>query len=466
MNPTGPRWLWLVPLLAGCGEVLLEPPDPPAKAWAPERTATHDAPRVPVVLAGGATVDAAACAHVRPARLDFSDVLPGEEARLDVEVGGCDVPDLVRAAIVEGDRAFAVSPHSAPGTYLVTFRPLVSGRDYRGTLRLFTEDPAAPELRVALSGHGAFDRGDCSPWTATVDSAERPGAAAAGDLVVLDAQPPPGADAKGTAVRWVVFERPAGSVTQPQETAGQADSAATSAAQFSVDLPGSYGFEARITPPESSGCPEQVVRTRLRACPCPGDLQVQVAWRAIEPEARAGVLTDLDLHLLHPSASAWGAAGLDCHAGDGGPAWGDPGAADDPTLDGDVTRAPGREGIALERMGEGLYRIGVQAYRPLMWGGMASVRVFLGERLAWESGERQVGDGVSFWDVGGVARLDGRLVMVPYDRLWRTSGELPRLDEPLAAGAPCLPGLGPACQEQTRCLTEPGADHGRCLTGE
>lgn len=474
--------LWVGLVAAGCGEVWLDPETPEPPATLAEEGAPQAGPtRGPAVLA------TPACATVSAAALDFGDeVVPGTTAVRIVEVSGCQARDVVLTALDTtgagftlrategGQRVGAGERHVV--RLLVEFRPVVSGRLYDGTLVIHTDDPMRPRIEVALGGRGGWSSSSCAPWTALVDGNERPGLAAPGDALLLEATPPPGIDGKRAKVRWSVVGRPAGSAGWPVERfldahdpslGGPVDDADTPTARFMVDTPGQYLFEAEIAPPASSACAPHVVRIGVEACPCPGDVQVQLVWDLAEGPAPGPGTTDLDLFLVHPAGDTWDHPALSCSAASPTQPWDDPAdVSDDPTHDADAAHAPGIENVFLDRVArrDGLYRIGVLQRRPFDWSAVASVRVFLGDRFAWESTGRTLGGGNAFWDVAGVAWNDGRLVVVPIDRLFQTGGAFPDLDHALPPGSACLPDRAPSCTDDLRCVAEPGADHGQCAT--
>ncbi len=474
-----------VVLLFGCADVLLDPGSPhtlPSSSQS-ERSTTPDPTRGPTELA------APACALVSDRQIDFGDhIRPGMVSKRSVRVTGCDARDLTLTYLTaegEGFEQFGdvFDPVIRAGTQEaveveVEFRPLVSGRAYAGTLFIHTDDPMRPRIEVALSGRGGWSTEACAPWTALINGMRQPGLAAPDDRLVLQADPPAGRDAKGARVRWTVIDRPADSTSQPVEyfndpvdarLGGAVDDADTATARFAVDAPGKYLFEAEITPSPATACPPQAVRIGVEACPCPGDLQVQVVWDVVEGAAPPGpgTPTDLDLVLMHPAGDAWDHIALACSASQPTQPWDDPAdIADDPRLDADASHAPGVENVFLDRVArrDGLYRVGVLQRRPFEWSATASVRVFLGDRMVWQATDRALRDGDAFWDVAGVGWFEDRLVVLPIDRVYQTGGAYPDPADPLRPGAPCLPDRSPRCSDELACTIEPGADHGSCRT--
>lgn len=479
--------LGCVLLLLGCAEVVL---DPHGAATIPPPD-HGEANAAPSPSRGPTSLLAPACATASDPVVDFGEhIRPGMVARRSVRVAGCEARDVTITYVdAEGEGFSAVDvsePYIRAGSgqaaeVEVELRPLVSGRPYAGTLTIHTDDPMRPRIEIALSGRGGWATEDCAPWTALINGARQPALAGPDDRLVLQANPPRGSDAKGARVRWTVIDRPADSRSQPVESfhdpvdaslGGAVDDADTAMALFAVDAPGKYLFEAEIAPAPASACPPQAVRVGIEACPCPGDLQVQVVWDLVEGEGPApgpGTPTDLDLYLMHPDSDAWDDPALSCSAAQPTQPWDDPAdISDDPRHDADASHAPGTENVFLDRLAsrDGLYRVGVVQRRPFDWSATASVRVFVGDRMVWQATDRRMGDGDAFWDVAGVGWFEGRLVVLPIDRVYQTGGAFPDPTDPLAGGAPCLPDRSPRCGETLGCVIEPGADAGSCRTEE
>jgi hypothetical protein len=103
-------------------------------------------------------------------------------------------------------------------------------------------------------------------------------------------------------------------------------------------------------------------------------LRVELVWNVGVTEETD--VTDVDLHLLHPTAPSWFEA-LDCYYANcegGGPLWGPGGTSDDPTLDVDDLAGRGPEAITIPSPEQGGdYRIGAHHYSDNGFGPAAAI---------------------------------------------------------------------------------------------
>lgn len=151
------------------------------------------------------------------------------------------------------------------------------------------------------------------------------------------------------AWQWKLLATPAGSALHLNPPSERSFS-------FVPDLAGEYLFQLAVTDDEGLGAGCSLV---VRAIAEEG-LRAEMFWDTDG--------TDMDLHLLSPSATAWfgtGTAAQDCYFQtclNDRPTWGAPSSlADDPHLDLDRTDGFGPENINLDRPAPGTYRIGVHA---------------------------------------------------------------------------------------------------------
>ncbi len=92
-----------------------------------------------------------------------------------------------------------------------------------------------------------------------------------------------------------------------------------------------------------------------------------VAYEGLRVEVFWDAAPDMDLHLLHPHATAWNGS-LDCYYANCNASagnrldWFSASTLDDPHLDLDVIDSFGPENINIEEPADGVYRIGVHAY--------------------------------------------------------------------------------------------------------
>ncbi len=239
------------------------------------------------------------------------------------------------------------------------------------------------------------------------------------------------------------------------------DDPATPGGWFFLDIEGLYEIECTVKPPADSGCPLQVSRLSLQRCPCLDDLRVRLTWEAGEG---GEVPANLDLHLLHPTAAAWGAPGLDCTADDVDPRWiAGSGPLERPTHTGDDATAPGFEGVQLTRTEgfselAGPYRVAVENRA----GGavLATLQIFIAERMVWRQTRRlEPADG--WWDAGSIGWHRDALVAAPIDRVLPAT-PAPDPWAPLPGGVACLPEQPPECFDGFLCRDDDGALVGHC----
>lgn len=158
--------------------------------------------------------------------------------------------------------------------------------------------------------------------------------------------------------RWEVVAAPAGSGAVPA-------SPTSISTAFTPDLVGEYRLRFTATDNEglSASCEVRVTATGQ-------GLRIELFW---------DIPGDVDLHLLHPTATAWFTSPGDCYYANTGPSWDAPGAADDPRLDIDDIPGDGPENINIDIPVTGnVYRVGVHHYRS---DGCrtATVRIYCGD---------------------------------------------------------------------------------------
>ncbi len=128
-------------------------------------------------------------------------------------------------------------------------------------------------------------------------------------------------------------------------------------------------------------------------------LHVELSWQTpgdpdetdtgSDPSQSVG--SDVDVHLLAPSASDYFDDPLDCHWKNARPEWGAPGASDNPTLDRDDQDGAGPEIITLAQPEAGaVYKVGVHYWNDWGYGASrATIRIFMDGVLvdAWSDVE-------------------------------------------------------------------------------
>ncbi|MCA9560864.1 MAG: choice-of-anchor D domain-containing protein [Myxococcales bacterium] len=403
-------------------------------------------PEVKVDLrANGATP----CLDVNPPALEFPTSLVNRIDSRPLSIESCGGQQLqiddIRLS-EDSDPAFALDEESLPETpallpaYLpgdippsrsirVSFTPREQ-RIHNGTLIIESSDPVTPSREVSLLGRGVLNA--CPQARALQDAFD----VLPLDVVVLDGSPSIDQDGPGNRpveYEWVITSRPEGSVSQPVEAfadaanpamGGPDDEVETPVALFWVDLAGTYTAELRVKDNlglDSVACDNAAVVTIIAK---PDEaIHVQLVWDTPgDDDLTDAEGADLDLHLLHPSASNWFAAPYDCHFLNPVPDWGQPdNPADDPSLDIDDIAGGGPENINLDNPeNTGVlgapYAVGVHYYssRGRISGqefgpSFARVRIFLKGELSYDSTEDRGEDGPReleaedhFWDVARI----------------------------------------------------------------
>lgn len=171
-------------------------------------------------------------------------------------------------------------------------------------------------------------------------------------------------DGLSTRLEWNLGGRPEGSAASLRGSTTVTPSASVRLS-FQPDIAGEYTVV--VTATDEDG---QTARceTLVRALVNEG-LRVEMFWDTDG--------TDMDLHLLNPTATRWFSSD-DCYYANclgGRLSWGGPGPEDDPSLDLDNTSGRGPENINIDEPFPGTYRVGVHAFRG---NGRVSVRIYCG----------------------------------------------------------------------------------------
>lgn len=451
------RWLvagvWAVCLATGCDATLeadeYDQSGPDARADA-----------APVDAEPDATPLDAGCQPVPPL-VRFEDVPVGEVAAAAVPIG-CGRGLVLRAARLVGVQpadAFYL-PAPALGVAVdhlrLTYRPRLVAEQAQALLVLTTE---RDEFTVPIAGQARWSDAACRTWEVAALATGVDG------LHRIEATPPAGVAPTAAWVQWDVLTRPPGSNAsisedfQPDGPGTLPDDPATPGAWLSLDLEGLYTLECTVKPPPGSGCPQQQTRITLQQCPCLDDVRVRLTWATADGVEQPA---DLNLHLLHPSAAAFGAPGLDCTAADPDPRW-FAGAAplERPTHTGNDATAPGFEGIQLPRVEAepgGPYRVAVEHADSVPV--QATVQIFLSERMVWQRTQALTAE-AGWWDVAAIGWHRGALVTAPIHRVV-PAGEAPDPWAPLPVGVACLPDQRPPCVAGATCRDDDGALVGQC----
>jgi hypothetical protein len=206
-------------------------------------------------------------------------------------------------------------------------------------------------------------------------------------------------DGTSATVRWMLADRPDGSAATFTGTA-RVEPPATQSFTFMPDLAGEFPVDITVTDDDGQTA---TCTTLVRAFVDEG-LRIEMFWNTPR--------TDMDLHLLNPTATEWFNPN-DCYYANcrRGLAWPPGGTTDDPSLDIDDTDGFGPENINIEEPTPGTYRVGVHAFtgdagvtvRIYCGGSRTDARATFGPtRLDDRSGS----DNRDFWRVADIA-IDG-----------------------------------------------------------
>ncbi|MEZ4250426.1 MAG: hypothetical protein R3B99_19510 [Polyangiales bacterium] len=164
--------------------------------------------------------------------------------------------------------------------------------------------------------------------------------------------------------RWMLSSRPDGSAAAFTGSS-RIDVPGTLPFTFMPDLAGEFPVDITVSDEDGQTA---TCTTLVRAVVDEG-LRIEMFWNT-------GGRTDMDLHLLNPSATSWFNPN-DCYYANcqSGLAWPPAGMLDDPSLDIDDTDGFGPENINIEEPSPGTYRVGVHAFSG---DGGVTVRIYCG----------------------------------------------------------------------------------------
>ena len=320
------------------------------------------------------------CLNVSPSPLDFGVGLVNRsnEKLLTLESCGTEPVRIDSIEIISGGEVFSIveeslpaqPPFALPGAdpsaisrpsraISVAFFPteLIA---YGGQLRVMSNDAEQPEKIIDLNGRGSENQ--CP--VAVVPENDRNLRVRPLDVITLsgaESIDPDGPNQQPVRYRWTIVSRPSGSTSQPVESftnaftpelGGVVDNEMTPEAFFWVDLTGNYDIELTVVDElgfeaPSSTCPQEPVRIRVEAVP-DEDFTVELVWNTpSDSDQTDSDGTDMDLHVAHPTATAWFDRDDDCHYRNPIADWGNS-DAQNATLDVDDTDGAGPEKISIQ----------------------------------------------------------------------------------------------------------------------
>lgn len=429
----------LVPALpvAGDGSLGLEvrfTPTSPEPATALLRIQTDD-PRLPdgaeVVLWGNTE---APCLEAIPDEVKFGGKGVGLLAVVPLTLRSCGPVPVTIGSIAlteESSHDFGLDPTSLPGLEAggelpVTLAPgeeaeirvryvpdevescVKDGKD-AGTL-VVQSDAVAGSLELPVSGTGV-DTGCPQSVIALPEGT----VVAPGTTLHLDGTQSFHPDGPVAKWEWTV-EQPAGS------QALFAPSATVASPTFTPEVVGTYRFRLRTW--DVCGTPSCVPDELEVTVAGDEDLRVELVWYTPndpdQTDEGLGAGTDLDLHLLHPSAwdlgIGWFDLLWDCHHGNWAPDWPPDGSDGDPLCNTDDTDGAGPETTVLSSAEDGAtYRIGVFYGADNGFGASyATVRIYVRGVLAGEVADVKLLQG-DLWEVATVEWPSGAVTYLTGD---------------------------------------------------
>jgi len=179
---------------------------------------------------------------------------------------------------------------------------------------------------------------------------------------------------------------------------------------FIPDAEGTYTLTLDVVDAHGTHACESAARTfEVARVVDPEGLFIDVAWRTPgDPDETDSGFTlggnsvgsDLDLHLLHPDASAYFDSTFDVYWLNKAPNWGGSGALDDPLMLRDDTDGAGPEQLSLHQpQTNKTYRVGVHYWDDWGFGdAFVTVRVYVGGVLTYTSTETELWH-QDMWDV-------------------------------------------------------------------
>ncbi len=285
-------------------------------------------------------------------------------------------------------------------TFVVEFAPS-DLQSYNGKLRIDSNDPAAQTREIDVVGRGVDS--DCPTAEATASVA---GGGASGTQI--DTRPLATITFDGTAssypngsidrYEWSIIDRPADS------TAHLTPGANSAQPEMFLDLAGQYTVELVVYADGQQNCGDRAL-IEIDATP-EQDIHVQLVWNTPgDPDQSDSSGTDMDLHYLHSTGTAWNQAPWDVFWNNDEPDWGTQGdSSDDPSLDVADGDGAGPEILNHDNpSSDPTYTVGVYYFDANGYGpSYATVRIYLEGTLEREYKNKFLADTYDFWEVAEI----------------------------------------------------------------
>jgi hypothetical protein len=353
------------------------------------------------------------CIEADPVELDFGYVSLGQFATKNISIVNCGdglvpVYDIALQAGPGDGNPFTIE--TVLGTPLdldigenivvtIGYFPEEANQVHSATLRVQNGAPSNPNLGVPISGIGVLEEPDCPVAVIDPGFDESPQVL---DLIQLD-----GGDSQASlgnidSYKWTMVEKPEGVVSK------FLTSDTLKSPYYRPTLVGAYKAQLDVWDSQNLMSCEPAI-FEFTASPYPG-LYVELSWMTPsdvdESDEGPGAGTDLDLHLVHPSATGpdhdgdgnpdgWFDTTYDCFWFNPQPDWG----AELVREDGD---GAGPESIVCSPPDVGPYKIGVSFWDDHGFGVVqARVRIYGEETLILDTGFVELEEG-DLWDVGSL----------------------------------------------------------------
>ncbi len=418
-NESFPVRVWFRPIdnLPQTNELVFESNDPSQPQYVVDLQGNSGAP----------------CIAVSPSdSVDFGQGSLGQVSQKTVTVENCSRSEQLEVSDIaisdDGDGVFAIQNASLPtglpdspatidpgeqATFVVTFEPTAE-QQYDGQLTIESNDPGTRQLQIPIVGSGSSNQCPTAVATAHLQGSTRPQTTLQTtplSTVMFDGSGSSDPDGSIQRYEWTVLSRPQGS-TQLLLPNSQSPNP-----RLFLDLAGTYEIELKVYDDQgAASCGGPAIIT-ISVIP-DDDVHVQLVWDTpSDPDQTDADGTDLDLHYMHPNATAWNTAPWDIYWRNPRADWGVQGdSSDDPSLDIDDTDGAGPENVNQSNLENLQYQVGVYYYADNGKGASyATVRIYIRGQLARQFENKYMAGTGSFWKVAAIQWPSGNII--PVDRM-------------------------------------------------
>jgi hypothetical protein len=344
--------------------------------------------------ASTSTINVQNCSRTK--KLEVTDIKFTDNAGGVFEIVADALPEPLqmgqKLVINEGDSAAFVVAFT-PGDELVK----------KGRLVLANNDPANRELKIDVVGRGTNNVCPVAVAEGVVvgDAGSRPATQIntlplkTVKLSALNSRDP---DGTIDAYEWNIINKPNGS------NARLVSSNRIAEPSIFLDIAGSYEIELVVI--DKLGT-QSCDKAKVQIIAIPNeDIHIQLIWfTPADADQTDAVGTDIDLHYMHPNATAWNKSPWDVFWNNRGADWGVLGdISDDPSLDIDDTDGAGPENVNHDHPESNkAYAVGAHYYADNGFGpSYATIRIYLQGQLRLEEKDFYLGKVDDFWLIGNI----------------------------------------------------------------